>query len=103
MSKGLEALNKLCDIPIYEDNDNQCSDLGSCCDYKGDLCEVYSNEIEVIEKELKDKEELDRHLDFSDGALMSGFDYKGKQLVAMPLEEYDKLMKETEKCENIQF
>ncbi|MDV3427706.1 MAG: hypothetical protein LIR50_11900 [Bacillota bacterium] len=58
MSKSLEALNKLCDIPIYEDNDNQCSDFGSCCDYKGDLCEVYSNEIEVIEKELKKYEKL---------------------------------------------
>ena len=94
--EGLKALENLKDIAIYEENNNMCSDLGDCCDYKGYLCEVYSDEIDTIEKELKDAEELDKHLDFSDGALMSGFDYKGQQIVAMPLEEYDKLMKKEE-------
>ena len=59
-SKGLEALDKLYNIPIYEENDNQCSDLGCCCDYKGDLCEVYYNEIDDIEKELRALEIIKR-------------------------------------------
>ena len=47
--------------------------------------------------------ELDKYLDFSDGALMSGFDYKGQQIVAMPLEEYDKLVKVEEKISEEQL
>jgi hypothetical protein len=43
--------------------------------------------------------ELDNYLDFSDGALMSGFEYEGKQVIAMPLEEYDKLMKKEKALE----
>jgi len=35
------------------------------------------------------------------GAMMAGFDYKEKQLVAMPLEEYDKLMKQEKVLEII--
>lgn len=51
----------------------------------------------VIEKKLKDIEELDKHLDFSNGALMSCFDYKGQQIVAMPLKEYEILLKSLKK------
>lgn len=47
-----EILCKLKDIPIYEENNNQCSDLGNCCSYKGDLIEVYNDEIKAIEKDL---------------------------------------------------
>lgn len=50
--RSKEALEKLKDIPIYEDNNNQCSDLGNCCDYKGVLIEVYTDEINCIEKDL---------------------------------------------------
>lgn len=42
---------------------------------------------EKLEKELDDK------LIFNGNHLMSGFDYKGKQIIAMPLDEYNKLMK----------
>ena len=91
--EGLKALENLKGVAIYEENNNMCSDLGDCCDFKGYLCEVYDEEIDAIEKELEDAKELDKHLDFSNGALMSGFDYKGQQIVAMPLEEYNKLMK----------
>ncbi len=61
-----------------------------------DICkDVYemTDCLEEIKEDLLEKENLDKHLDFSNGALMSGFDYKGQQIVAMPLEEYDKLMK----------
>lgn len=50
---SLEALEKLKDIPIYDDNGNQCSDLGNCCDYNGDLIEVYNDEINCIENDLE--------------------------------------------------
>ena len=56
-----EALYKLKDIPIYEENNNQCSDLGNCCDYKGDLIEVYNDEINYIEKDLEVLEIIKKH------------------------------------------
>lgn len=71
MIEGLEALERIKDYKTLDD----------CL---------------VIEKDLEALKELDKHLDFSDGALMSGFDYKGQQIVVMPLKGYDKLMKKDE-------
>lgn len=51
--KSLEALEKLKDIAIYEENNNMCSDLGDCCDFKGELVEVYEKEVDAIEKDLE--------------------------------------------------
>lgn len=43
-----KALKKLKNISIYEENIK----LGNCCDYKGELVEVYKDEINCIEKDL---------------------------------------------------
>lgn len=62
---------------------------GDCISYRPDG-------FEIIKKNLEEKEKQDeilKHLDFSDGAIMTGFDYNEKQIVAMPLSEYDRLMK----------
>ena len=49
-----EALEKLSYIPIYkEDEHNVITDIDSCCIYKGDLCEVYGSEVDIIEKDLE--------------------------------------------------
>ena len=48
-----QALEKLKDIAIYEENNNRCSDLGDCCDFKGELVEVYGEEVNAIERDLE--------------------------------------------------
>ena len=53
-----EALETLKDIAIYEENNNMCSDLGDCCDFKGNLIEVYEEEVNAIEKDLEVLEHL---------------------------------------------
>lgn len=58
--EGLKALEKISDLPVYEENDNQCSDFGSCCDFKGYMCEIYEEEIETIKKELQEYEKIKR-------------------------------------------
>ena len=53
-----EALEKLSYIPIYEeDKHNIITDINSCCVYKGDLYEIYGNEVDTIEKDLEILEE----------------------------------------------
>ena len=44
MSKGLEALEKLSYIPIYEEDIDII--------FKGDLCEVYRSEFDIVKKDL---------------------------------------------------
>ena len=49
-----EALEKLSYIPIYEEDEhNIITDINNCCTYKGDLCEIYGNEIDTIKKDLE--------------------------------------------------
>ena len=49
-----EALEKLSYIPIYEEDEhNIITDINSCCVYKGDLYEIYGNEVDTIEKDLE--------------------------------------------------
>ena len=56
-----ELLEKICYIPIYEEDEhNEITDINTCCLYKGDLCEVYENEISAIEKDLDRLEKLER-------------------------------------------
>ena len=56
-----EALEKLSYIPIYEEDEhNIISDIDSCCVYKGDLCEVYENEVDTIKKDLDRLETYDK-------------------------------------------
>ena len=53
-----EALEKLSCIPIYEEDEhNIVTDINSCCVYKGDLYEIYGNEVDTIEKDLEILEE----------------------------------------------
>ena len=56
-----EALEKLSYIPIYEEDErNVITDIDSCCAYKGDLCEVYENEVDTIKKDLDRLETYDK-------------------------------------------
>lgn len=65
MSKGLEALEKLSYIPIYEEDEhNIITDIDSCCIYKGDLCEVYGSEVDIIKKDLEVLEILKKYLSY---------------------------------------
>ena len=53
-----EALEKLSYIPIYEEDEhNIITDINNCCVYKGDLYEIYGNEVDTIEKDLEILEE----------------------------------------------
>lgn len=53
-----EALEKLSYIPIYEEDErNVITDVNNCCVYKGDLYEIYGNEVDTIEKDLEVLEE----------------------------------------------
>lgn len=53
-----EALEKLSYVPIYEEDEhNIITDINSCCVYKGDLYEIYGNEVDTIEKDLEILEE----------------------------------------------
>lgn len=81
MSEALEALEYICKIL----NEKSI-----------DIKWLFKEDYNTIKQALQ---ELDKHLDFSDGSLMSGFDYKGQQIVAMPLEEYDKLMQKDKALE----
>ena len=56
-----KALDKLSYIPIYEEDEhNVITDIGSCCIYKGDLCEVYGSEVDTIKKDLERLETYDK-------------------------------------------
>ena len=49
-----EALEKLSYIPIYEEDEhNIITEINNCCAYKGDLYEIYGNEVDTIEKDLE--------------------------------------------------
>ena len=59
-----KLLEKICYIPIYdEDEHNDITDINTCCLYKGDLCEVYENEVSAIEKDL---EQLEKYKSIED-------------------------------------
>ena len=48
-----KALKKLSYVPIFEDDErNIITDIDCCCVYKGDLCEVYEHEVNIIKKDL---------------------------------------------------
>lgn len=59
---------------------------------------IYKKEYNTIKQALLNQQEQEKFFDdklvFKNGCIMSGFDYKGKQIVAMPLEEYDEFMKQ---------
>ena len=56
---------------------------------------------QVLIKQQEQKKFFDDMLTFKNGCMMSCFEYKGKQIVAMPLEEYDKFMKQEKALEII--
>ena len=58
-----EALEKLKGVAIYEENTNMCSDLGDCCNFKGELFEVYEEEIDAIDKDLDRLEKQDKAIE----------------------------------------
>lgn len=56
-----KALKKLSYIPIFEDDErNIITDIDCCCVYKGDLCEVYEREVNIIKKDLDRLEKLEK-------------------------------------------
>ncbi len=63
--------------------------------------------FEPIKQALIKAQEQEKFFDdklvFKNGCIMSGFDYKGKQIVAMPLEEYDEFMKQKKAQEPKQY
>lgn len=64
---------------------------------KKDNAELRVYNGNLLEENKKLIKMLDDNLIFKNGHLTSGFSYKGKDIVAMPLEEYDRLMK-VEQC-----
>lgn len=55
----------------------------------------------VLLKQQEQKKFFDDMLIFKNGCMMSCFEYSGKQIVAMPLEEYDEFMKQEKALEII--
>ena len=56
-----KALKKLSGVPIFEDDErNIITDIDCCCVYKGDLCEVYEREVNIIKKDLDRLEKLEK-------------------------------------------
>lgn len=54
-----KALKKLSYVPIFEDDErNIITDIDCCCVYKGDLCEVYEREVNIIRKDLDQLDKL---------------------------------------------
>ena len=54
-----KALKRLSYIPIFEDDEhNIITDIDCCCVYKGDLCEVYEREVNIIKKDLDQLDKL---------------------------------------------
>lgn len=68
---SIKALKKLSYVPIFEDDErNIITDIDCCCIYKGDLCEVYEREVNIIKKDLyrlkklkKENQELKNELE----------------------------------------
>lgn len=58
---------------------------------------------EALLKAQEQEKFFDDKLVFKNGCIMSGFDYKGKQIVAMPLEEYSEFMKQEKAQEPKQY
>lgn len=66
-----KALKKLSYVPIFEDDErNIITDIDCCCIYKGDLCEVYEREVNIIKRDLyllkklkKENQELKNELE----------------------------------------
>ncbi len=56
---------------------------------------------QALIKAQEQEKKFDDFLIFENGHKMSGFDYKGKQIVAIPLEEYDDFMKQNDVLEII--
>lgn len=84
-SEALEGLERLEYYHIRSVNDLGCK-------------EHRLKDISTIKQALLKAQEQEKFFDdklvFKNGCIMSGFDYKGKQIVAMPLEEYDKFIKQ---------
>lgn len=54
-----KALKRLSYVPIFEDDErNIITDIDCCCVYKGDLCEVYEREVNIIKKDLDQLDKL---------------------------------------------
>lgn len=53
------------------------------------------NDIEKYVLKVQEQEKfIDSKLSFKDGSIACGFDYKGEHIVAVPLNEYDRLMEQ---------
>lgn len=54
-----KALKRLSYVPIFEDDErNIITDIDCCCVYKGDLCEIYEREVNIIKKDLDQLDKL---------------------------------------------
>ena len=76
------------------------------CHYDdGSKSYVFEKEFTTIKqallKQQKQENFFDDMLGFNNGCMMSCFEYKGKQIVTMPLEEYDEFMKQEKALEII--
>lgn len=72
---------------------------------RSNLGVIYNNTLDNIEQALLKAQEQEKLFDdmlvFKNGCLSSCFEYKGKQIVAMPLEEYTEFMKQEKALEII--
>ena len=95
-AESSEALECLEEMENY--NPCQCPE----CYTLGEWCR---EELETIKQALIKQQEQKKFFDdmlvFKNGCMMSCFEYSGKQIVAMPLEEYDEFMKQEKALEII--
>ena len=78
---GLEALNCL-------------ERLHDCGIFNYEEMEDYNAIKQALLKAQEQEKLFDDRLVFKNGCMSSGFEYKGKQIVAMPLKEYAELMEQ---------
>lgn len=105
-SEALECLERI-DNTLCLNNIKGKLDFGIDTEEHTDCDSVIgmTEDIENIKQALLKAQEQEKFLDdklvFKNGCMMSGFEYKGKQIVAMPLEEYDYFMKQEKALEII--
>ena len=76
-------------------------ELADCDDY-WEVRNAYAKVEQYLQKAQEQEKEFDDNFNFKEiGHTMVGFDYKGTQVIAMPLEEYDDFMEQEKALDTI--
>ena len=102
-SEALECLERLDTMDFHRSIETYIPEIDSDISetqYLGNTDEFYTIKQALL-KAQEQKKLFDDMLVFKNGCLSSCFEYKGKQIVAMPLEEYAEFMEQEKVLETI--